>query len=332
MSEPGPEHKIRVSRINDFLTSMPGLFGFTPERSLALCAFSAEGRMVIGFRYDLPDEAGIMDVCHHAMATLEDADAFTVIGVGYGTEDEVWPTMHALMRNLDASVVGVSDLLRVEGDHYWSYVRGDDYPDQGKILNPDNEVAASLGELGFTGSGSRADLVASIAFTPTEAMADAIEEAMEAAVEIYHEDVEAALGRWRGIMERAVELYRGGGTLSDPRALADLALAVSDIRVRDLAWAMMDLAWKQEHRRLWTDLLRNVDALLAPAPGCLLAIVAMQLGDGPLVNVALDRATELPANEDYSLAQILRQGVAMGMKPEDAVPPPLSVALSNFHA
>ena len=105
-----------------------------------------------------------------------------------------------------------------------------------------------------------------------------------------------------------------------PRSsFAWLALVLTRLRIRDDAWARMDPAHREAHRRLWTDLVRRAQPGYAAAPASLLAFTAWQGGDGALANLAIDRA--LADTPGYSMALLLRSALDAGAPPSAAVPP-----------
>ena len=87
-----------------------------------------------------------------------------------------------------------------------------------------------------------------------------------------------------------IAAYRAGGRYATDYQIAWMTVALRDLRVRDDAWARMDPAHRDAHRRLWTDVTRRAQPGYVAAPAALLAFVAWQSGDGALANVALDRA------------------------------------------
>ena len=129
-------------------------------------------------------------------------------------------------------------------------------------------------------------------------------------------------------MAAAIGTYRSGGQLDDDSLAALIAVALTQLRVRDDAWARMDPAHREAHRRLWTHLTRHAPAGYVAGPASLLAFVAWQMGDGALANVALDRA--LADHGDYSMALLLRQVITAGAPPSLATLPmtPEEVAAS----
>jgi hypothetical protein len=110
-----------------------------------------------------------------------------------------------------------------------------------------------------------------------------------------------------------IAIYRGGDRYTTDYQLAWITVALRDLRVRDDAWARMDPAHQDAHRRLWIDVIRRAQPGYVAAPGSLLAFVAWQAGDGALANVALDRA--LADEPGYSMAQLLRQVITAGAPP-----------------
>jgi hypothetical protein len=110
-----------------------------------------------------------------------------------------------------------------------------------------------------------------------------------------------------------IATYRGGGRYATDYQLAWITVALRDLRVRDDAWARMDPAYMDAHRRLWIDVTRRAQPGYVAAPASLLAFVAWQAGDGALANVALDRA--LADDTRYSMALLLRQVITAGAPP-----------------
>ncbi|MGE5132353.1 MAG: DUF4192 domain-containing protein [Gemmatimonadota bacterium] len=113
----------------------------------------------------------------------------------------------------------------------------------------------------------------------------------------------------------AIAAYRGGSAVTDDQ-FAWLAVVLTDVRVRDDAWARMEPEHAAAHLRLWTDVVRRAEPALVPAPAALLGFVAWQSGNGALAGLAIERA--LAADPEYSLALLLRDIVAAGVPPSAA--------------
>ena len=98
-----------------------------------------------------------------------------------------------------------------------------------------------------------------------------------------------------------------------------LGLVLTRVRIRDDAWARMDPAHRDAHRRLWTDVVRRAQPGYVAGPASLLAFTAWQSGDGALANIALERA--LADTPGYSMALLLRDALNAGAPPSMATPP-----------
>jgi hypothetical protein len=133
-------------------------------------------------------------------------------------------------------------------------------------------------------------------------------------------------------VSEAIGVYRRGGRITSDDRLARLAVSLSDVRIRDDAWARMVPDQVQPHLRLWTDLVRRVPARYVPAPASLLAFTAWQAGNGALANVAAQRA--LAADPGYSMALLLLEAIGAGIPPSAARLPmtPEEVAASYARA
>jgi hypothetical protein len=118
---------------------------------------------------------------------------------------------------------------------------------------------------------------------------------------------------------RAAEVrYRSGGRLTDDE-IAWLGMLLVETRIRDYAWVRTaGEDWRVE---LWSDVLRRVDPLYAPAPASLLGFAAWRQGQGVLANAAVQRA--LDAEPHYPMAHLIGQILHEGVPPDllDLTPP-----------
>ena len=120
--------------------------------------------------------------------------------------------------------------------------------------------------------------------------------------------------------------------LLDQSGSPGLSVTLTDLRVRDDAWARMDPDYSEVHRRLWTDVVRRACPEYVPAPASLLAFTAWQAGEGTLANIAIERA--LDADPQYSMALLLSDVIDAGVPPSEARLPmtPAEVAESYTRA
>jgi hypothetical protein len=237
--------------------------------------------------------------------------------------------------------VAVQDMLRVDGGRYWSYTCQDKRccpPDGTPFAIDDHPASAALAAAGLTVLADRSELAASLAPLAEAAgpMRAAVGRARQRAGELV--DLTAAAGGgdpFRPVadaglrsVKQAVTKYRRGGQLTDHEEIAWLGVTLSDLRVRDDAWARMDPAFTKQHERLWVDLVRHLPTEFVAAPAALLAFTAWQGGNGALAVVAIERA--LDAEPQYSMALLISEALRAGLAPSAARLPmtPKQVAAS----
>jgi hypothetical protein len=323
--------RIRVSSVAGFLAVVPHLLGFHPSQSVVVVGLDARrGRVVLGFRYDLPDppDAGAARrIAEHTVGVLRQRRIKTAIAAGYGPGSLVTPVAEQIRAALRDAGIALRDLLRVEDGRYWSYVCQDPgcCPPDGVPFEPTTHpAAAALAAAGLTARPDRAALVgtlAPLAGPDAAAMSRATDRALLRAEELTASarppgDPWPVVEAGRKAVRAAIGSYRRGGRITDHDQLAWLAVVLPDLRVRDDAWARMEPRHRAAHRRLWTDVVRHACEPFVPAPASLLAFTAWQSGDGALANVAIDRA--LAADPRYSMALLLRQAVDAGLPPSAA--------------
>jgi hypothetical protein len=78
---------------------------------------------------------------------------------------------------------------------------------------------------------------------------------------------------------------------------------VSDLQLRDLAWAMIEPDDAEEHARVWMQVVSQVPPTLSAAPLALLGIAAWIAGDGALQNCCSDELARL--HPRYSMGGLL---------------------------
>jgi hypothetical protein len=346
-----PALKVRISSPTAILAVIPVLLGFDPGSSIVVLGMEPDTREVyVVLRYDVPDPAvpalGEL-LAKDAIDMLSGQRIATAVAVGYGTDAEIAPIMAALRSQAELrsraeqcshaarSETGFAlvEQLRVAEQRYWSYVceNPECCPPEGTPFDvADHPAARALRAARGRVLAGRAELAASVAAQGGRtgvAMRRATRESLaqlgrclssleRAGAGVSAARLTAALGQIA--VRDAIERYRVGWSAPVEHA-AFLTVALSQLRVRDDAWARMDPAYRAAHLRLWTDLTRLARPGYVAAPASLLAFVAWQSGNGALGNVAVDRA--LADNPYYSMAELIRAALDSGAPPSAAVLP-----------
>jgi hypothetical protein len=330
---------LRVTCLADLLAVVPHLLGFHPDDSLVVLGMMPPaGRVHVLFRYDLPDPPALgecADVAEHAVAVLTHHHITSVALVGYGRSERVTPVIDAVRTEAATAGLIMQEVLRVQDGRYWSYLCTSPSccpPDGVPFEVASNPAAQAMAAAGLSAAPDRAALAATLA-PATGPIAAQMEKATRRAEQTAIRLV--TQGGQRGIegpgltaVRDAISLYRDGGSLSPETRHAWLALVLLQLPVRDDAWARMDPAHRDAHRRLWADVVRRAQPGYVAAPASLLAFTAWQSGEGALASIALERA--LDDDPEYSLALLLRNAMSAGVPPSMAVMPmtPEEVAAS----
>jgi Domain of unknown function (DUF4192) len=326
--------RVRVGSADGILAVVPHLLGFHPTHSLVVLGIGGpHARIRLAFRYDLPgppDDQLAADIAAHAAAVLSRQQLGTAIVVGYGAGMAVTPVTDVVAPALAQAGINVRDMLRVQDGRYWSYLCQDPgcCPPDGVPFDPASHPAATaLAAAGLTARTDRAALAATLA--PVAGPAGSISQAAERALRRAGKLIDDALAAQpdgdvlrsvtdagRRTVRAAISKYRRGGELTDLDEIAWLGLALTDLRVRDDAWARMNPDFRDAHQRMWTDLVRRLPAEYVPAPAALLAFTAWQAGDGALASIAIERA--LKADPGYSMALLIAEALHAGLPPSAA--------------
>jgi len=323
---------VRAGSPESLLAIVPHLLGFVPQASLVVIGTEApHDRIKVTLRYDLPDPPGAgvsADIAAHAVGVIGSQRLAMLVAVGYGPGSLVDPVAGALGAAARTAGIDVLDVLRVEDGRYWSYLCADEdcCPATGMPFAPDaHSAAAAMASAGNQVLADRAAVAARVAplgGIAAESMRQATRRAERHAAQLLAKVRKSPrIGAARQLIAAEglnavgamIATYRAGGTYTTDYQIAWLTVALRDLRVRDDAWARMDPAQADAHRRLWIDVTRRAQPGYVAAPAALLAFVAWQSGDVALANVALDRAqTDDPG---YSMALLLRQVIGAGAPP-----------------
>ena len=326
-----PPLRVRIGSPASLLAVVPGLLGFEPGNSIVVVGTESPGCAVrVTLRYDVPDPrrpTAAAALAGHAVSVLAAQGVTTAVVVGYGSDAAVSPVAAALRERAGEAGVTLTEVLRAEGERYWSYACTDPAccPPEGTPYDVTGHPAArALAAAGGQVLAGREELSASLApaggqlgAAMRRATSKAHEQVARCVTRLDREGMQVTAARLTGAlgqvaMRDAIRRYRDGEQVG-PEHAAWLTVALRQLRVRDDAWARMEPEHRSAHLRLWTDLTRLARPGYVAAPAALLAFVAWQSGDGALANVALDRS--LADNPRYSMALLLREALDSGAPP-----------------
>ena len=338
--------QLRAGSAEAVLAVVPHMLGFYPSRSLVVLGLGDRNRVRVTFRYDLPDPPDAelaADIADHAAYVLNRERICSAMLIGYGSELLVNPVAGCVVDGLIVAGVRVPDALRADGGRYWSLFCDDPSccPPAGKRYDPGSHpAAAEMSAAGLTAHPDREALVRTL--RPAAGSSEAIQGATNLArlrrakvaaqsQASGERDPQLRLARvGRAAVQRAIRLYRAGGSITNPHQIAWLAVLLTDLRVRDDAWARMHPSRTEGHLRLWTDVLKGASTDYVPAPAALLAFTAWQAGNGALAAVAVDRA--LAADPEYSMALLLSSALQAGLPPSAAKMPMTPAEVAGSYA
>jgi hypothetical protein len=338
--------QLRAGTPEAVLAVVPHMLGFYPSRSLVVLGLGEQGRVLVTFRYDLPEPADdevAADIAEHASYVLGRERISAAMLVGYGPAELVAPVVTGIAGHLIGSGVCLHDVLRAEAGRYWSMLCADPLccPVEGRSYDPGSHpAAAAMTEAGLTAQPDREALArtlqrsagtADLILRSTGLAQLRLSELVRQSGADGDRDPRLQVARiGRKEVQRAIRRYRSGGSIARTDQLAWLAVLLADLRVRDDAWARMGPAHRDDHCRLWTDVLRGAAHDYVPAPASLLAFTAWQTGNGALAAMALDRA--FSADPDYSMAQLLASAIEAALPPSAARMPMTPAAVAASYA
>jgi hypothetical protein len=328
---------IRVSKPAELLALVPYLIGFHPVSSLVAVAL-AGSTIVVTARMDLPTGPAAVSQLRTALdtlaATMAAKRATDALLVGYGSAAPVTLAIQAATAALHVVALPVREALRVAEGRFYSLTCTNPWccPPDGTPFDPRTSIAAaSATAAGLVALPGRDTLAASlnpVTGPARETMQEATIAAAESLIAVYEAAApgvrepdtspNTALGRdllhnGRRRLTQAQQQYQAGRPLGDHEA-ALLTLLLELPSVRDVAArATTGAPWQIQ---MWTDLTRRAQPDLSAAPATLLALAALQAGNGPLANIAIARA--LNVDPGYVLARLLAQAVAAGIDPATA--------------
>ncbi|MEU6719832.1 DUF4192 domain-containing protein [Nonomuraea sp. NPDC046802] len=313
-----PDRHLRLAHASALLGVTPYLLEYHPADAIIAIAFTSTGALAGIASVDLPGpDADLVAMATRAKQSLEnEPSADHVALIGYGTKAHVKPLMDVMRFLLDhSSRLHLVEALRFHDNTYWSYLCSDACcPPDGISFDPTcSPVAAQATILGMTTLPDAAAHVAQFApvtGTPREQMREATRRVRDQARHMMTRghDWRAELLDRVASCSQAVDL----GQKLDDEQVAWLEMLTSSTLLRDLAATLAEPGEDDRvHLRMWSEVLRRVDPADAVAPALLTAIYALRSGNGPVAQIALNRALDTdPGNRTaLQMRQVAKTGV-----------------------
>jgi Domain of unknown function (DUF4192) len=305
-----PRKRLKIGRPDELLAIIPYLVGFHPDESIVV-AFIKSGRIWLTARIDLPPESAADELAQHIdyIAKRHDTDALAIVAYSAAT----LPTHRLLTGLMDRlSKHKLADVLYVGHGRWWSLTcAGDCCPLSGTPFDPaSHPISAAAVFAGLGARANRQELAASVSGPPVAELPrlQALADSLLAGLEDFDDDNAAAR-----LMARLVDSATSDPSLLDERTCLLLGLLVSDVHIRDLAWALISPTNVEEHVWLWGGVVAHVPPTLAAAPLCLLGMAAWVEGSGALLNCCCERLTLL--DPSYSMGRLLCEISAQAVPP-----------------
>jgi Domain of unknown function (DUF4192) len=315
-SQPSDFH---LNRPGVLIAALPAVLGFVPEKSLVLVT-ADRGEMGCVMRVDLSDELveSVGHIADVAAAARPDSAIAVVVDEAGATcrmcNDEYRQLAAVLTTSLaerGIELLAAHVVDRVAAGGRWHCADG--CGNAGIIEDPSASPLAMAAVLdGRRLYARRAELQEVINVgdpARTAALADVIRDGRPGDVDrpdsAARSDVEDAIA--------AAAQVAGGGKLSDD-ALARLAWALTDPRVRDTLYALAVGENAGQAEALWAMLSRTLPDPWRVEALVLIAFSAYARGDGPLAGVSLEAA--LRCESTHRMAGMLDTALQSGMRPE----------------
>jgi hypothetical protein len=351
---PPGDSVVRLSTPPDIVRAIPSLLGFHPTGSLVVLGLSGHRRRLqMTLRIDLPDPGSEAGTAEQVAGRLSAESVSACVVVLFTAAADATPqpsapaqeggrspsrgraflpgssAAYAVDDALRDAGLEVRELLRAERGRWWSYLcQGPCCPPGGL---PVGSGPTTLLEVLRVAAGrpifaDRAELVASVRRAtgePTDALRAAIlarEDALagepwgpQAARDLA--DLHTILTRDAVPADPPGESPGGPVPVHDDRTIAQVAVALTRLAVRDASFAWTGGPLVDTAAALWAELVRRVPPPYAAAPATLLAVSAYRRGDGALADAYLRRALE--DDPDYRMADLVLTSLENGFRPTD---------------
>jgi hypothetical protein len=290
--------RIILSRPGDILGVVPYLVGFHPEESV-VAVMLRSGRVVLTIRVDVPPPSGAADLAAQIARLVVQHCTEHLVLIGYSVNPQVRELLKEMAWELTPS--GLQDVLFVDGRRWWSLMCASGCcPSDGQPYDPrSSPVAAQAVYAGLAARPDRQALEADVS-GPAEDQYPELSRLVEK--ESPYIDGLASTARC-DLMRTIIVASLAQEVPPDDPTCTRLGLLAREVKVRDVAWAMISRKDAEQHRRVWAHVVARTVPPLEAAPLCLLGFSAWICGDGAMMNCCVQRASDVDPN--YSFGQLL---------------------------
>jgi hypothetical protein len=289
---------------------IPFQLGFHPVES-AVTVFLRSGQVRMTARVDLPPPTAAAQFARQLRGLVRQHDVDELVLFAYSAQpDPARALLTGLVRTLPARLV--RDALYVDGSRWWSMTCCQGCcPAEGTPYDiTSHPLAAEAVYAGMTAQATRGELAALLDGPPEAEIPRLVDLAAEVRDELKQ------LTGPRMTAERLERSVRSGVADTaglDDRACAALALLVADLRLRDLAWALIDSDEAEQHVEVWLRVVNRVAPELSAGPLALLGVAGWISGHGALLNCCADRLRK--QHPHYSMGRLLTEISDMALSP-----------------
>jgi hypothetical protein len=352
--DPGqqPDVVIRAGRRDDLLALLGIRLGFHPTESLLVGSVDGPShRLGFVLRVDLPGPQDVDKQVAGIVQVLCSQRAQRVVVVALGTGGDIGTLVDTAVHALAEASIDVVEALVADGRRWWCRLCPD-----GSCGDP----AGTAYDLTATSAMAQA-VVAGVSVLPSRAaLAEgfaAVPGPLRDAVTAAADDVRAdqlrfwsrhgarrPLHRTPAVLTRGAAQVRrllasavesgpleerhGSNDRLTAQGMAELAVLVGLVPVRDVAWSLMARSSARGHAAVWAQVSRYAPVELSAAPLALAGFASWLHGDGAAAWCAVERC--LSEHPSYSMALLLSEALERALPPGMWSPPPAELLAAGL--
>jgi hypothetical protein len=281
---------------------IPFQLGFHPAES-AVTVFLRSGKVKMTARVDLPPPAAVAEFASQLRGLARQHDIDELVLIAYSAQPG---PARALLAGLIGALPArlVCDALYVDGSRWWSLTCDQTCcPAEGTPYDvASHPLAAEAVYAGLTARATRDELAATLEGPPDGELARLVDLAAE-----LRDELDQLTEPWMAAehLEQTVRTGVVDPNGFDDRTCVALALLVTDLRLRDMALALISPDEAEKHVEVWLRVLNRVPPALSAAPLALVGMAGWIGGHGALLNCCADKLRD--RHPSYSMGRLLAE-------------------------